>query len=154
MTKRHHPSDLDFSTFTWEMIFKEIDISENSTVARRWVVAAPLIVTYSFFWYSRILEIDNPPQILYYFMEGTHEGVLKIFWDNDEEIVSKIKYAVSKLVMTAHTKRSRLEKTCPSPSECGKLDIDFPHVSAHRSGSGLHVSLQVQAFGNFLEEPR
>ena len=85
-------------------------------------------------------------------MEGTHEGVLKIFWDNDEEIVSKIKYAVSKLVMTAHTKRSRLEKTCPSPSACGKLIIDLPHVRAHRSGSDLHVSLQVQAFGNFLDK--
>ena len=40
MTKRHHPSDLDFSTFTWEMVFKEIGISGDHAVAQRQVAAA------------------------------------------------------------------------------------------------------------------
>ncbi len=46
MAKRFHPSDLDFSDFTWEMVFKEAGISEDTDIAQRSVVPAftPLVV--------------------------------------------------------------------------------------------------------------
>ena len=84
-------------------------------------------------------------------MEGTYESVLKLIC-NDDNVFSKIKDAVPKLARTARTKRSELEDTCPSPSECGKLKSGLKHVRAHRPGSGLHVSLQVEAFGKFLDK--
>ncbi len=49
------------------------------------------------------------------------------------------------------TKRSHFEKNCSSPSDCGKNSSRLALVRDHRFSSGLHTSLQVKAFGHFLD---
>ena len=51
-------------------------------------------------------------------------------------------------------KRKEFEETLPTPSELGKLggSIHLQEVKEHRvGGHGLHVSLQVDAFGKFMD---
>ena len=59
------------------------------------------------------------------------------------------------MLSTDIAKRRHLEQTCPTPSElgkCGRTSSELHEVKEHRRGGhGLHVSLQVKAFGKFID---
>ena len=93
--------------------------------------------------------MDNPPFILCHFLEGTHEEVMKLILD-DDEVFSKVKSVRLELLPEVPTKRLAIEENFPSPSESGKKPC-HQNVRDHRCSSGLHTSLQIKAFGNFLD---
>ena len=86
------------------------------------------------------------------YLGGTHENVIK-FIVNDEDAFSKIQSAKLKLFSGAPTKRCAIESNFPSPSDNGKKPC-HASVRDHRYSSGLHTSLQIQAFGHFLDVMR
>ena len=76
----------------------------------------------------------------------------------EEGFFLKVKSAVEVLKDT-FVKRYRIEQLCPSPSELGKMKENakpiLDHISDHRLPKpcphDLHVSLQVEAFGEFID---
>lgn len=50
------------------------------------------------------------------------------------------------------SKRSRIEDRFVSPSDYGKSKRSYSSICDHRTCSSLHTSLQVEAFGKFLDE--
>lgn len=82
-------------------------------------------------------------------MEGSHDEAVKFVLGNDNAF-SKINSIKPEIFSGAPTKRSVIEGNFPSPSECGKSPCN-PNVHDHRHSSGLHTSLQVEAFGHFLD---
>ena len=101
----------------------------------------------------------------------THGLNLRAFMEFEEDQVEVMKFicgsdfqqvqsAVTQLCKGVPTKRSRLEGNFPSPSDYGKLTnhSSYPSILDHRSSSsvgsrsGLHISLQVEAFGHFIDQ--
>ena len=113
---------------------------------------APLVLLTLNLFYSSMILADNPPCNLHGFMSGSHSTVVKLLLGSDENLFKRVEDAVQQLVGTALTKRTRIEQTFPSPSEYAKGARSFD-VNDHirPSGSGLHVSLQVKAFGDFID---
>ena len=95
--------------------------------------------------------MDDPPTNLHSFIEGTHEDVIKILCQGSDTFFDKIKVAVSK--MEIPTKRSKIEDDLPTGSEYGKkaAQHNIPGICNHRYYSGLHTTLQVEAFGKFCD---
>ena len=91
-------------------------------------------------------------------------GILRLFMEFEEDQVEVMKIicgsdfqqvqsAVTQLRKGVPTKRSRLEGNFPSPSDYGKLTNTYLDLlSSVGSRSGLHVSLQVEAFGHFIDQ--
>ena len=84
--------------------------------------------------------------------------MFKIVCDSDDTF-TKVETAVTKLREGAITKRARWEESMPSPSDYRKdpgrlLILDHPSSGSRSPGSrsGLHVSLQVEAFGHFIDQ--
>ena len=63
---------------------------------------------------------------------------------------------MTKLRESACSKRAKVEATFPSPSDFGKSRPTNVPLLNHRSStgslSGLHVGLQVEAFGHFIDQ--
>ena len=83
------------------------------------------------------------------------ERVFKVLIDNDiPGFFSKIESACNDIREGGDwQKRKRLEEEFPSPSEAGKNYREWlPRVLSHRppGRNGLHVGLQVKAFGQFM----
>ena len=95
--------------------------------------------------------MDEPPNCLHSFMRGTHQEVIHFLCGNDEAMYRRLAAAVDTLRQQAPTKRACIEQTFESPSEYAKHLTRKPGMHDHRFSSGLHVSLQVKAFGKFLE---
>ena len=96
------------------------------------------------------MEMDERGHILYYFIEDTYHVVVKVMC---KTLYTQIKSAVDRMRINLKTKRARIEKTFQSPSDYGKQYGGNPNILDHRSSSfGLHVSIQVAAFGNFIDK--
>ena len=97
------------------------------------------------------MEMDERGHILYYFfIEDTYHVVVKVMC---KTLYTQIKSAVDRMRINLKTKRARIEKTFPSPSDYGKQYGRNPNILDHRSSSfGPHVSIQVAAFGNFIDK--
>ena len=103
-----------------------------------------------FFCFSRILATDEPPITLHAFMRGTHKNFIRKFCGN-EDMYRRIEAAVDTLRQQAPTKRACIEEKFETPSEYAKYLTRKTYIHDHRFSSGLHVSLQVKAFGEFLD---
>ena len=98
--------------------------------------------------------MDSPPIILHLFMSGSHEKLIYNMCKSNDDFFSKVQRAALSLAKDVPTKRARLEEMFLSPSEYGKQDDDTikrNRVHDHRFRSSLHVSLQVEAFGDFID---
>lgn len=80
-------------------------------------------------------------------MRGTHAEVIKLIAGDHFE---QLERAVNEIVTNLKSKRSRLESQLPSPSDYATSVQPEEGICDHRFYSDLHVSLQVQAFGNFM----
>ncbi len=100
--------------------------------------------------------MDSNRSMLQFFMAGTNKELVKYVFKAsgmDENVLNRLQAAVNELVNDAPTKHSCLESSFPSPSEVGKSGRStLARVNEHRAGGdGLHVSLQVKAFGKFMD---
>ena len=85
-------------------------------------------------------------------MEGSDDITQEVFKFICGSLFTKVETAVTTLRDGATTKRAHLEGAfLSSPSEYGKDPERKPWIEDHRSSSGLHVSLQVEAFGHFID---
>ena len=87
-------------------------------------------------------------------MEGSDNITLEVFKFVCGSLFTKVETAVTTLRdgATLTTKRARLEGAFfTSPSDYGKDSEGEPWIEDHRPFSGLHVSLQVEAFGHFID---
>lgn len=94
-----------------------------------------------------MVGIDNPPAILHQFMRGTHVELMKFLVGDHFE---QVETAVSEIISNLKSKRCRLESQLPSPSDYATSIRSEQGICDHRFHSDLHVSLRVQAFGNFM----
>ena len=91
--------------------------------------------TVSFFF--RVIKTDNPPSVLhFFFMRGTHEGVVLSLVK--AEHFPKVKTCVDEIIQNLETKRIRIESKFPSPS-------DYAKSIQPMEGSSL-ASLQVLSY--------
>ena len=98
-----------------------------------------------FVCFHRIIALDDPPCNLHHFMNGTHHEIIRFLCGNDDMIYAKLRTAVSTLLERANTNSISIEEHFLNPSPtCMKVD-------SHCSSFGLHVSLQVKAFGDFID---
>ena len=100
-------------------------------------------------FFSRTINTDNPPSVLHCFIgQGSHEKVVEMFVT--KEHLPKVKNAVSEILASVETKRTRLEREFQSPSDYARRINPKEGICDHRFYSDVHVSLQVEAFGNFI----
>ncbi len=84
-------------------------------------------------------------------IEGAR-NLLVQFIVGSEDNVKAIEAAVSNLLPSVDTKRSKIESNLSSPSDYGKdLSSDI-NVDDHRTTHNLHVSVQMKLFGEFLDK--
>ena len=96
------------------------------------------------------MAIDEPSTLLYSFMHGTHQEAIHRCCGN-EDMYRKIEAAVATLRQQTPTTRTCIEEKFESPSDHAKHLTRKPFIHDHRFSSALHVSLQVKAFGEFLD---
>ena len=114
-----------------------------------------LSLTHPQFSPFRICRLDPDTVTLHKFMEGGYEETMRWMYS---DLFEKVQSAVTQLHKGVSTKRTRLEERLPTPSDYGKLKdhSKFRSILDHRSTSGsrsgLRVSLQVEAFGHFMDQ--
>ena len=82
--------------------------------------------------------------------DGTHKTIIKLLCKSDVTFQA-VEAAVHSIAEDAPTKRARIVESFPSPSDYGKKPT-CKDVLDHLGGSlSLHTSLQVEAFGNFMD---
>ena len=133
MTKRAS-SEFEYSTVKWEDMFKLANINEESGTAKQ----IPLV--------------DSDGLELHLYLEGqVHREVVFKFVCGSEDTFRKVETAVTTLHTNAVTKHAQHEKSMISPSDYGKHP-GRSWILDHRCHSGLHVSLQVEAFDHFIDQ--
>ena len=80
-------------------------------------------------------------------MRGTHAELMKFLVGDHFE---QVETAVSEIISNLKSKHCRLESQLPSPSDYATSIRSEQGICDHRFHSDLHVSLQVQTFGNFM----
>ena len=98
------------------------------------------------------MKKDKNGRILHFFfldLEDIYHWLVK---DLCKSLYTQINSAVDQMCINLKTKQARIEKTFPSPSDYGEQYGGNPNILDHRSSFGLHVSIQVAAFGNFIDK--
>ena len=107
--------------------------------------------------FLRFKEIDAKNVNLHELLRG--EGWAKAYVQTVIKFVSasdslfpRISDAAFALLDTAQTKRQKFEDSVESPSTFASSIFDRAEVCDHRYRQNLHVSLQVEAFGKFIDK--
>ena len=102
----------------------------------------------NFFLYFRIILEDQNLAVLPNFLCGTYSYTVEL-WAG--EYYPNIKAAAEELIEELPSKRTQLEEKFQRPSDYGKVIVHTEGIHDHRFTSDLHVSLQVEGFGEFMD---
>lgn len=110
-----------------------------------------VVLFYHCFVLSSIMERDPLSGNLHLYLNSRalHEAVMRLIC-SEEFMLNKVKDAMKRLIIPS--KRSKIENSLPSSSDYGKKGTTRNvNILNHRNSSGLHTTLQVEAFGRFCD---